>query len=200
MTGTFPVFKHNIRQIVLLKGSKIMATCPQGLFPYTIRRGDTLWMIAQRYYTSVAAIRAANPGLNPQNLTVGQTICVPARRAPRPPFPTPPSGGGSSRCPVGLRTYTIQRNDTLWQIAQRFCTTVDTIMAVNRGLTPSNLRVGQTILIPAGYSLPNLPFWFRSQDVQDYQSISPREMADSSDMNFYPRDTYSYNVDSDDTQ
>jgi LysM repeat protein len=199
MTGTFPYPKHNIRQIVLLKGSNIMATCPQGLFPYTIRRGDTLWMIAQRYYTSVAAIRAANPGLNPQNLTVGQTICVPARRAPRPPVPTPtpPSGG---RCPVGLRTYTIQRNDTLWQIAQRFCTTVDTIMAVNRGLSPSNLRAGQTILIPAGYSLPNLPFWFRSQEVQDYQYILPEEMISGRDLNFYPEETYSYTDDSDDAQ
>ena len=192
MTGTFSFSKHNIRQIVLLKGSNIMANCPQGLFPYTIRRGDTLWMIAQRYYTSVAAIRAANPGLNPQNLTVGQTICVPSRRAPRPPVTPPPS-----RCPVGLRTHVVQRNDTLWVIAQRYCTTVDTILALNRGLTPGNLRVGQVLLIPAGYNLSNLPFWFRSQDVQD---ISPMERTDSSGMTYYPEETYSYTADSGDTQ
>jgi LysM repeat protein len=192
MTGTFSFFKHNIRQIVLLKGSNIMANCPQGLFPYTIRRGDTLWMIAQRYYTSVAAIRAANPGLNPQNLTVGQTICVPSRRAPRPPVTPPPS-----RCPVGLRTHVVQRNDTLWLIAQRYCTTVDTIMALNRGLTPGNLRVGQVLLIPAGYNLSNLPIWFRSQDVQD---ISPMERTDSSGMTYYPGETYSFTADSGDTQ
>jgi LysM repeat protein len=192
MTGTFSFSKHNIRQIVLLKGSNIMANCPQGLFPYTIRRGDTLWMIAQRYYTSVAAIRAANPGLNPQNLTVGQTICVPSRRAPRPPVTPPPS-----RCPVGLRTHVVQRNDTLWLIAQRYCTTVDTILALNRGLTPGNLRVGQVLLIPAGYNLSNLPFWFRSQDVQD---ISPMERTDSNGMTYYPEETYSFTSDSGDTQ
>lgn len=192
MTGTFSFSKHNIRQIVLLKGSNIMANCPQGLFPYTIRRGDTLWMIAQRYYTSVAAIRAANPGLNPQNLTVGQTICVPSRRAPRPPVTPPPS-----RCPVGLRTHVVQRNDSLWLIAQRYCTTVDTILALNRGLTPGNLRVGQVLLIPAGYNLSNLPFWFRSQDVQD---ISPMERTDSNGMTYYPEETYSFTADSGDTQ
>jgi LysM repeat protein len=192
MTGTFSFSKHNIRQIVLLKGSNIMANCPQGLFPYTIRRGDTLWMIAQRYYTSVAAIRAANPGLNPQNLTVGQTICVPSRRAPRPPVTPPPS-----RCPVGLRTHVVQRNDTLWLIAQRYCTTVDTILALNRGLTPGNLRVGQVLLIPAGYNLSNLPFWFRSQDVQD---ISPMERTDSSGVTYYPEETYSFTTDPGDTQ
>lgn len=192
MTGTFSFSKHNIRQIVLLKGSNIMANCPQGLFPYTIRRGDTLWMIAQRYYTSVAAIRAANPGLNPQNLTVGQTICVPSRRAPRPPVTPPPS-----RCPVGLRTHVVQRNDSLWLIAQRYCTTVETILALNRGLTPGNLRVGQVLLIPAGYNLSNLPFWFRSQDVQD---ISPMERTDSNGMTYYPEETYSFTADSGDTQ
>ncbi|CUX63112.1 Peptidoglycan endopeptidase LytF precursor [Clostridium sp. C105KSO15] len=169
-----------------------MANCPQGLFPYTIRRGDTLWMIAQRYYTSVAAIRAANPGLNPQNLTVGQTICVPSRRAPRPPVTPPPS-----RCPVGLRTHVVQRNDSLWLIAQRYCTTVETILALNRGLTPGNLRVGQVLLIPAGYNLSNLPFWFRSQDVQD---ISPMERTDSNGMTYYPEETYSFTADSGDTQ
>lgn len=169
-----------------------MANCPQGLFPYTIRRGDTLWMIAQRYYTSVAAIRAANPGLNPQNLTVGQTICVPSRRAPRPPVTPPPS-----RCPVGLRTHVVQRNDTLWLIAQRYCTTVDTILALNRGLTPGNLRVGQVLLIPAGYNLSNLPFWFRSQDVQD---ISPMERTDSNGMTYYPEETYSFTTDPGDIQ
>ncbi len=174
-----------------------MATCPQGLFPYTIRRGDTLWMIAQRYYTSVAAIRAANPGLNPQNLTVGQTICVPARRTPRPPVPTPPSGGGGNRCPVGLRTHVVQQNDTLWLLAHRYCTTVETIVALNRGLTPGNLRVGQVILIPAGYNLSNLPFWFRSQDVQDFSQM---EVNDSSDTTYYPEETYSFTADSNDTQ
>lgn len=193
MTGTFLFSKHNIRQIVLLKGSNIMATCPQGLFPYTIRRGDTLWMIAQRYYTSVAAIRAANPGLNPQNLTVGQTICVPARRAPRPPVTTPPSG----RCPVGLRTHVVRRNDTLWLLAREYCTTVDTIMALNRGLNPGNLRTGQVILIPAGYNLSNLPFWFRSMDIQDF---TPEKMNGNSDMTYYPEETYSYTTDTDNTQ
>ena len=193
MTGTFLFSKHNIRQIVLLKGSNIMATCPQGLFPYTIRRGDTLWMIAQRYYTSVAAIRAANPGLNPPNLPVGQPICVPAPTAPRPPATTPPSG----RCPVGLRTHVVRRNDTLWLLAREYCTTVDTIMALNRGLNPGNLRTGQVILIPAGYNLSNLPFWFRSMDIQDF---TPEKMNGNSDMTYYPEETYSYTTDTDNTQ
>lgn len=173
-----------------------MASCPVGLFPYTIRSGDTLWQISQRYYTSTGAIMAANPGLNPNNLSVGQTICIPARRAPRPPVPTPPSGGtggGGSRCPVGLRTYTIQRNDTLWLLSQRYCTTVESILALNPGMNPSNLRVGQTIWIPAGYQLPNLPFWFRSQ------AVTPTEPASSNETTVCPEESDSYVVEAGDT-
>lgn len=40
----------------------------------TIRRGDTMSAIAQRNRVSLATIRAANPGINPRNLQVGQRL------------------------------------------------------------------------------------------------------------------------------
>ena len=50
---------------------------------YTIKSGDTFWSIAQAHGTSVGAIEAANPGVNPSALQVGQVINL-------------PGGGGSS--------------------------------------------------------------------------------------------------------
>lgn len=47
-----------------------------------------------------------------------------------------------------LFPYTIQPGDSLFFLAQRFNTTVDTIMSVNPGLNPYNLLIGQVILIP----------------------------------------------------
>ncbi|MGI6707203.1 MAG: M14 family metallopeptidase [Clostridia bacterium] len=49
----------------------------RGYDNYTIRPGDTLATIAQRYYTTVHAIMTANPGLNPYNLQVNRSIIVP---------------------------------------------------------------------------------------------------------------------------
>jgi g-D-glutamyl-meso-diaminopimelate peptidase len=49
----------------------------RGYDTYVIRPGDTLYNIAQRYYTSVNAILTANPGIDPLRLMVGQTITVP---------------------------------------------------------------------------------------------------------------------------
>lgn len=48
-----------------------------GYDTYSIRPGDTFYNIAARYYTTVNAILTANPGLNPNNLQVGQRIIVP---------------------------------------------------------------------------------------------------------------------------
>ncbi|WP_352408763.1 LysM domain-containing protein, partial [Lawsonibacter hominis] len=48
-----------------------MTLCPAGSNSYTVRPGDSLWAIAQRFRTTVSAITTANPGLNANNLLIG---------------------------------------------------------------------------------------------------------------------------------
>ena len=50
-----------------------------------IRRGDTVWGVAQRYGSSVDAVLLANPGIVPENLAVGSELVVPL------PFPVVPT-------------------------------------------------------------------------------------------------------------
>ena len=111
-------------------------TCPMGTFSYTIRSGDTLYLLAIRYNTTVEAIIAVNPGINPNNLQIGQVICIPETTPPPP------------RCPMGSFAYTVMAGDTLYLLAIRYNTTVQAILAINPGLDPNNLRVGQIICIP----------------------------------------------------
>jgi LysM repeat protein len=42
-----------------------------------IRRGDTLDGLAKRYGTTVDAIRAKNPGVNPRRLMPGDSLKLP---------------------------------------------------------------------------------------------------------------------------
>ncbi|NMA04165.1 MAG: LysM peptidoglycan-binding domain-containing protein [Clostridiales bacterium] len=52
-------------------------TCPAGTTPYTIRAGDSFYLLSIRFNTTVGAIVAANPGVNPNALQIGQIVCIP---------------------------------------------------------------------------------------------------------------------------
>ena len=48
-----------------------------GYLVVRVRRGDTIWGIAQRYGSSEEAILLANPGTVPENLAIGSELVVP---------------------------------------------------------------------------------------------------------------------------
>jgi len=78
--------------------------CPPGTTPYTIRPGDTFFALARRFGTTVAALVSANPFVDPDNLQIGQRICLPRQ----PQFPA---------CPEG-NFYTIRPGDTFFSLAR----------------------------------------------------------------------------------
>jgi LysM repeat protein len=47
-----------------------------------------------------------------------------------------------------LFEYTIQSDDTLWDLAEEYSTSVEDIVAVNADLDPDSLYVGQVIYLP----------------------------------------------------
>ena len=49
--------------------------CPERI-TYTIQPGDTLYRLARIYDTSIQSLRTLNPGLNPTNLRIGQSIAI----------------------------------------------------------------------------------------------------------------------------
>ena len=116
---------------------------PTDYFNYTVVVGDSLWQIAQKFGTTVDAIMSLN-GLTSTSLSIGQVLKIPSS-----------SGGGGS----GYFNYTVVAGDSLWQIAQKFGTTVDAIMSLN-GLTSTNLSIGQVLKIPSsgGGTVPRPPF------------------------------------------
>jgi LysM repeat protein len=106
--------------------------------PYTLQRGDTLPLLAQRFGVTVEALQRANPNLNPNVLPVGATIQI-----PRPGTSVPPSGN------TGAFNYVVQAGDTLATIAQKFGVTLEALRAANPTLSNPNLiQVGQVLVIP----------------------------------------------------
>ena len=103
---------------------------------YKVVSGDTLYGIAQRSGTTVAAIKQAN-GLSSDALSIDQTLTIPGGVNV-----APPSTSGTS-------TYRVVSGDTLYGIAQRSGTTVTVIKQAN-GLSSDALSIGQTLTIPGG--------------------------------------------------
>ncbi len=99
---------------------------------YTVQNGDTLFLIARRYGTSVSAIKSAN-GLTGNGIYPGETLVIP---------------GGTSMS----TKYTVVRGDTLYLIAQRFGISADSIRSANN-LWKDTVYPGQVLNIPA-YSRP----------------------------------------------
>ncbi|KKM11125.1 hypothetical protein SY88_10365 [Clostridiales bacterium PH28_bin88] len=50
---------------------------PNTAIPYTIKPGDTLLSLVNRYKIDMEAFMNANPGVDPDNLQVGQEILIP---------------------------------------------------------------------------------------------------------------------------
>lgn len=107
-----------------------------GVIEYVVRSGDTLWLLAQRYNTTVDAIKSLN-GLTGNNLYIGQVLKI----------PTAGASGGS------YFEYVVRSGDTLWLLAQRYNTTVDAIKNLN-GLSGNDLSIGQILKIPTAGAAP----------------------------------------------
>ena len=73
-----PVIDTNNLQVGLAICIPVTGSCQTGTFPYTIKKGDTYSIIAIRFAATITAISNTNPGVDLNNLQVGQTICVPS--------------------------------------------------------------------------------------------------------------------------
>jgi peptidoglycan DL-endopeptidase LytE len=117
---------------------------------YTVVRGDSFSRIASRNGTSVSALRAANPEIDPARIKPGDKLNVP-EAAPKASSATltgttAPTGAGPA-APGNI--YVVKTGDTLSKIARSHGVTISQLRAANpNSLKTSRVNVGQKLKIP----------------------------------------------------
>jgi LysM repeat protein len=115
------------------------------LSEHTIIKGDTFAILAKKYGVTTKAIEAANPGVNPTRLKIGQKIKIPP---PKPASNGSGSANGLTAADGMEKTYTVKSGDNLLKIAKAYGVTVKQLRSYNN-LRTDQIKVGQKLKIPA---------------------------------------------------
>ena len=93
---------------------------------YTVKKGDSLYSIANKFNTTVEKLKALN-SLTSNLLSIGQKLQLPDNK-------------------IENNIYTVKKGDNLYSIASKFNTTVDNIKKINN-LNSNLLSIGQQLKI-----------------------------------------------------
>ena len=102
---------------------------------YIVKSGDTLYGISNQYGVSVVELADLN-NVTAETLKVGQVLKIPVKR-------------GNN--PDNMFMYTVKKGDSLYSIAKKYNTSVDSIKKLNK-LTTNVLNIGQILRIPEMYT------------------------------------------------
>ncbi len=105
--------------------------CPE-VEQYTVEQGQTVSDLQLRNLVSRHTLESANPGVDFENLTTGQKLCIPNENVP---------------CALP-QTYTLTIGDTLESVAMRFNLPVASLLRSNPCLAPQDFEPDVTITLP----------------------------------------------------
>ena len=99
---------------------------------WTVQKGQTVSDLQLRGLVSRHTLETANPGVDFENLRVGQSVCIPKDNVP---------------CELP-ETYTLAATETLEAVAMRFNLPVASLLRANPCLAPQDFEGGVTVILP----------------------------------------------------
>ena len=138
--------------------------------------GETLWLIAQNYGTTISAIATLNGITDPSTLSIGQQLMIPVGFAEEIAEVAPVEAAESATVAADegspaitaaatdappltddlanwhtIAPVLIEEGDSLAAIADANNTTIEAIMALNDLTNPDRILIGDVLLVPVGY-------------------------------------------------
>ena len=133
-------------------------------YRYTVKRGDSFYLIAQRLGVQLRDLLEANPDIPPARLMIGDVLCIPYCNADTPACeqaqcqqgdaacdPQTPeggdTGGGEYVCPANRRAV-VQNGQTAGDLQMRYNLSYHTLQTANRDTDLDAIQGGDVICIP----------------------------------------------------
>ena len=140
-------------EIVQAKINDIPQSDRLKLHVHKIRRGETLSGIADKYKTSIRAIKYLNSMSRSSFIREGKTLIIPVRAKKI----------SSSYSPVVTKNYkkkslpksglyTVRRGDTLWSISRKFGLTLSEVLKINNLTKKHVIKPGQRIKLTKAFA------------------------------------------------
>ncbi len=124
---------------------------------YVVAKGDSYYTLGKKFGVSIKELKAANPGVVPTKLKVGQKLQIPGGGAST---GNGGSGAGSpGTAPSGEATetvYVVKSRDTLTKIAHEHGVSLKALRAAN-DLKTDSIKVGQKLKLPAKAAVAAAP-------------------------------------------
>lgn len=124
-----PESRHSLKvgeKLVIVQQEYINGTTTEPFF-YTVRQGDTLYGLAEKYNASVESLMSENPGISERNFKAGTTI----RIVPNSRKTVIVSETKNTNTVVGFSQYKVQKNDTWESIAQSTGVSSEDLVSAN---------------------------------------------------------------------
>ncbi len=100
---------------------------------HKVKSGESVYGIARTYNVNVDDLIAANPGIN-AGITPGQMLTIPTTKAP-------------TLVDDGIIYHTIVRGESLYSVAKKYNTTIESLVKLNPGVSATNFKADDVIKV-----------------------------------------------------
>ena len=167
-------------------------------YEYTVRRGDSFYLIASRLGIPLRDLLEANSDINPARLMVGDVLCIPTEEDDKPlpeapvepetpiiPEPAPdeeplpeedldkPAVDESIPCPDGI-PYTLLPGETIADVQLKADLNRHTLQSANPSADLDSLTEGQTLCVPHTNKACPVPKTYTLQQEDTIESVALR--------------------------
>ena len=142
-------------------------------YEYTVRRGDSFYLIAHRLGVPLKDLLEANSDINPARLMVGDVLCIPGAAAETPdtnitapttPDDTPAADMNAPATPGGetpdisfcpeIDRYTVLQGETAADVQLKKDVNRHTLETANPDVNLDALQAGQVLCVPENQACP----------------------------------------------